>query len=435
MPLGPAWSIRKKLGLSRQMTKNQVLTLRGSNASYDKVSMFGLRPVELLELFPRVGDYYRWFKIDEKVLSEDEIKEGLNEDVCKCLWIDGLGRRVELRKAALPYVEKWMESIARYKLSIPSAHLRDYLLGVIKAGKICPEFMTIEEDKILPIPVFSRVSPEQPSAFLLHILIMLGEFETELEFRQQKSIKLCLSKCNLIPGDHLDDRSYLQKYSNDLMKRIIEEVFTVQPITLKRLEVYIVRCKRLLDSVLLDDAIPIIDLPPSILTELLNERRTELDNEWNIRKETLLDIIVKEMPDSVNLPSKDKIMSCTKTKPLDWNPLTEIPKYDLQSDKSYKEQQASVSLAVKAVDNYSKSKQCGNVTQTRGIISEGAPGSGKSFVLLVQGLVAMTKGLRVLSSALMAKRSMAVGGGYHLHKLFCLECNQTGNLRRLAEVS
>ncbi|KAL7491681.1 hypothetical protein ACHAWT_001617, partial [Skeletonema menzelii] len=113
MPLGSVWSIREKLKLSRKMSKNQELTLRGSNASYDKVSIFGLRPVELVQLFPRVGEYFRWFKIEDKILSDSEIQEGLSEDVLKCLWIDGLGRRVKLRKAALPYAEKWMKSIPR----------------------------------------------------------------------------------------------------------------------------------------------------------------------------------------------------------------------------------------------------------------------------------------------------------------------------------
>ena len=46
----------------------------------------------------------------------------------------------------------------------------------------------------------------------------------------------------------------------------------------------------------------------------------------------------------------------------------------------------------------------------------------------------MTKGLRVMSTSLMAVRSIAMGG-YHLHRLFQWEVGKVANLFRLAEVS
>ena len=88
MSLSEAWSMRESTLTTRKMTKNQVLTLRGTNARYDKVSLFGLRPVELLELFPRIGNYYEWFKIEKRILGADKIKAGLNDDILKCEWID-----------------------------------------------------------------------------------------------------------------------------------------------------------------------------------------------------------------------------------------------------------------------------------------------------------------------------------------------------------
>ena len=431
MPLGPVHAAREVLGLSRQTTPNQILTLRGSNARYDKVSIFGLRPVELVQLFPRIGEYFRWFEIDDEPMSYTDIKAGLREDILKCQWIDGLGRRVRLRRGALRLAKKRLESMARCDMSHYSNRLREYLLDVIVTQKDCPIFVTTEEEEehLLPIPVFSKVGPEQSSAFLLHIMIMLGEFETELEFRQQKSIKMSLAKCKLIPEEDINDTEGLREESNRQLKRIINEVCAFQPITLRRLEMYIIRCKRLLDSVLLDDDIPITDLPPSILTELLNERTKELDDEWETRKSQLLDVMLSSLPENIRVPTREQIM---KERPLDWDPVEAITKSEQQSDLSYKEQQASLKLAVRAVNNYSR--QFGNLTFTRGVISEGAPGSGKSFVLLNQGLYAMTQGLRVLSTALMAKRSIAVGGGYHLHKLFALECKGSDNPRRLAEV-
>ena len=52
-----------------------------------------------------VGQYYRWFHIemDSKVCSDD-MDDFLTDDLNECHWIDGLQRRVKLRKLALPEI-------------------------------------------------------------------------------------------------------------------------------------------------------------------------------------------------------------------------------------------------------------------------------------------------------------------------------------------
>ena len=53
---------QKQLTQSRYMTRNQQLLYRsgGTQATtYDKVTQFGLRPVELLTLFRKLGQYFR----------------------------------------------------------------------------------------------------------------------------------------------------------------------------------------------------------------------------------------------------------------------------------------------------------------------------------------------------------------------------------------
>lgn len=432
MSLSEAWAMREA-SCERKMTKNQVLTLRGQNAKYDKVSLFGLRPVELLELFPRIGEYFRWFVIDDKPLSAEEIKNGLNNNVLKCQWIDGLGRRVRLRRKALPEVRSRLASVKRCDIELHSEELRKHLLHIIDNDLESPLFVCDDKLKELPVPVFSKISPEQSSAFMLHLMIMLGEFETELEFRQHTNLKESLAAAKLIPDKNLDNKESLEQYSNDLLRRIICEVFSVQPITLRKMDIYIVRCKRLLDAVLLDNEIPITDMPPSILTELLNEKHKDLDKEWEDRTSKQIDVMMASLPDGLDIPTKEEVMKATKVNPIDWDPLKIIKKSEEQSDLSYKEQQASIGVAMRAVQNYSR--QFNGLTLTKGVLTHGSPGSGKSFVLLAQGLFAMSQGLRVLSTALMAKRSIALGGGYHLHRLFQLECKKRGNPKRLAEVS
>ena len=69
------------------------------------VTQFGLRPPELLELFPMLWHYFRWFHISSEAMEPSEIVEGLHVDLGQCLWIDGLQRRVHLRRNALGEVK------------------------------------------------------------------------------------------------------------------------------------------------------------------------------------------------------------------------------------------------------------------------------------------------------------------------------------------
>jgi len=75
----------------------------------------------------------------------------------------------------------------------------------------------------------------------------------------------------------------------------------------------------------------------------------------------------------------------------------------------------------------------GNQNVPRGVLTNGAPGAGKTFVLQAQGLYGMSMGLRVMSTSLMAVRSIALGG-IHLHRLLKFEIGKSTDLFRLAEV-
>ena len=96
-----AYSLKQLHVPSHQFTHFQHLllhTTKNKSVTQDKITLFSLRPVELLQLCPRLYQYYEWFNVSAKVLSRDEIREEFNANITKCMWIDGLGRRVRLRK-------------------------------------------------------------------------------------------------------------------------------------------------------------------------------------------------------------------------------------------------------------------------------------------------------------------------------------------------
>ena len=63
----------------------------------------------------------------------------------------------------------------------------------------------------------------------------------------------------------------------------------------------------------------------------------------------------------------------------------------------------------------------------------GTPGSGKSFIMSYVALYALSKGLKVVMTSLMARRSVHLGG-LHLQKLFLLPVYKSNNLDRVSEL-
>ena len=59
-------------------------------------------------MIDKVGIYYRWFYIDPKILSHDQVKKALDIDLMKSSWIDGLSHKIYLRKKALPEIIEYI---------------------------------------------------------------------------------------------------------------------------------------------------------------------------------------------------------------------------------------------------------------------------------------------------------------------------------------
>ena len=71
----------------------------------------------------------------------------------------------------------------------------------------------------LPIPVFSYIKPTMGPRFILHIMLSLGDFDTELDLIPHPTLRDSLRYAKLI-GENNDEDS-LQSYSNSLLKKFI----------------------------------------------------------------------------------------------------------------------------------------------------------------------------------------------------------------------
>jgi hypothetical protein len=201
-------------------------------------------------------------------------------------------------------------------------------------------------DELLPIPVCSNITPNTPAPFLLHLMLMLGEFETELDLRMQGTMRESLASAKLIGDDFMSSEAQTQ-HALQLTSRVIKEVFLVQPVTMRKLDKFAVQSYQLFLRVLVDDEIPIHDLPPCVLVEMLDNKDEELVAFANEKKLDQVRAVLNAMPATLNLPSEDDLMSCTKTSPIaNWCPIESFTQFENQSTESFEEQSFAVANAV-----------------------------------------------------------------------------------------
>ena len=82
-----------------------------STISVDKITKFSVRPPELSHLFDQVGNYYRWFSSDPKIMDREAMECGLDNDLNNSSWIDGFHRRIRVRLLALKDIFEYLESV------------------------------------------------------------------------------------------------------------------------------------------------------------------------------------------------------------------------------------------------------------------------------------------------------------------------------------
>ena len=56
----------------------------------DLITIFSLRPPELMTIFDMIGKYYIWFNASSKPLKDNLVLEFLDEDLKKYAWIDAM---------------------------------------------------------------------------------------------------------------------------------------------------------------------------------------------------------------------------------------------------------------------------------------------------------------------------------------------------------
>ena len=182
-----------------------------------------MRPPELLKVFTNLADYFRLYYISDKSIKNDAIEKLLHLDINKCCWIDCLGREVKLRALAFDEIKLLVNKNIEQLDPIHDKFSMDMNEMINKTIDLCQnknnttstmildeiEFMEeyfiykSDEDSLLPILVLSTIIPENPIHFLLHIILSLGNYDTEKDALNHPSFRDSLHTVKLI-GDNND---------------------------------------------------------------------------------------------------------------------------------------------------------------------------------------------------------------------------------------
>ena len=398
-----------------------------NSRSHDKVSLFGIRAPELLPFVRRLEHYYEWFFTDDKVMSREDISEGLHSDITKCMWIDGVGRRFWIRLNALNEIRSYLASV-NHNFPINFRPLKVLLLS----DPINPIFIKDYGLQMLPVVVFSKVNPDRQCNYILHLLLVLGEYDTELDLKT-KTIRDAFVAAKIIDNSvDFDDEHVSSSCLDHINRRVVNEIIPRQPVGMKRMDEFIVKSDQLIYSVLRDENPPVTEIPPILLTQLYETRKKDLLEFRFKSRKNQIQSMYGPLRDIPGVPSDEEVLYATKERPIEWNPLEVIKKSPNQSDESYEEQQFALEVGIRSIKQYTMVFG-GDRCLPRGVLNNGAPGAGKTFVLQCLGYYAMSLGLNVMTTSYMAVRARDLGG-IHLHNLFKWRRSQKGNIFRMAEV-
>ena len=112
----------------------------------------------------------------------------------------------------------------------------------------------------LPIPVFSYVRPTMGTQFILHILLSVGRYSTEIDLLKHSTLRESFRYAKLI-GSREDDDS-LEIYSSEVFLLFIVEQLIYYPNSRFLIDSWIITSAQLFNDTILYNMIPITDMPP-----------------------------------------------------------------------------------------------------------------------------------------------------------------------------
>ena len=257
---------------SRQLTSSQTVVendVLQSDFTIDRVTMFSLRPPELL--FVRtLKQYFSWFV--REVIPFREKKGNvfikyLRQDVLSSHWIDAASDLIKLRPCAVTLFREFI--ISKGSLGTVDSNINDALMILDNLNNSTVHNNYVSSDPALSkFPaevVFHNVLPMYPVQFLISVLLTLGEFDTEIDLHCVPTLKHVFIEANLL-SDCVQGPPALK----ELMQKYVRHILSTTPGGTKSFDRLIVAANEAFNQ--LQSGYLLIDkLPSCLMTTLTQE--------------------------------------------------------------------------------------------------------------------------------------------------------------------
>jgi predicted GIY-YIG superfamily endonuclease len=447
--------------VSRCFSPNQLRIIKDeivAPLSTDQLTYFSMRPPEL-RFIRQQSLYLKWFerkavtKLYDPTSSFSYLNDHLSLLVSECEWLDGFNYKVVLHRPAIrPCLEYAMTCPARnFGIEREGMLLQQDLVFVLKRLlylyelielKIVPHrvspgtlaewhrlstlFLSDRKSKLLPVPWFTPVSPKRKNAFLVQLLLSMGEFDTEYELMLSGNLRDAFIAAKLFDPVHAGASV------DSLLKRYVLEHLRTFPGNHYQFDRNLCLAESNLREVLLGTT-PCLDMTPSVLyTHMKNNTDEKIEEHIEQERSRLIETLHSDLSKcgfSNVLPTKERIQT-TRQDPMSDQEITFYPPplCPRQNQISYAEQQRVLESARSCINRYA------DPTAThKNLAIVGGPGVGKTTVCQFITLYALCRGLNGTASSLVADRSKQLGGT-HIHRLFGLRgVDTTRSPGRIAE--
>lgn len=442
-----------------------------SNVTIDPVTKFSLRPPELYWV-RHMRIYFECFvyfsvPLDKKKRRQDQsefdqavelAERELDVEYDQCAWIDATFQKVKVRRAALSKLIEYTntlndEDFAQMQ-NMPNA--RATVTGLLKRltslyektqdplgfrsdsqkqvwNKLRERFLChLKRDKV-PVGFYKRVPPKLGFRFLYSLLLGMGKFTTEMDITYCPTLREAFVKTGLV------DSNDIMGGIRDLLRRYVLEHMPAQGGGTSRFDEDIVTAYNVLQGALIHGHAVPIGTPPVLLTRLREEQTEKVTGyiakyEVNLVKFILTEVKRCKIESRQSFPTDEQLLAHLKMSPSTFNALWSVENVLIsteQSEESYSEQRSCLQKVQQQLHelvnlHHERHPKCMCIV--------GGPGCGKTTVMVVSMLHAMSMSLRCMSTALLSARALQLAG-IHWHSLFCLpvEGNSTRTAGGLAE--
>ena len=398
-------SNRENLDLpsTSHFTKNQMCIIADnlkSELTTDNVTKFSMRPPELL-CIKRLLDYFSFF-FRSKPIPPSRINMLLRKKPTP--WVDGLNCQVKMRPAAIPAIEE-------LALSMDSCCARVQLFSnVLNCLSDESYYNTYVENeaqlsKTPAIVVFSNVFPKEGLKFLFHLLLTMGEFETELDLFSHTSLRECFVAAKILRSSTAG-----LSEANRLLRRYLFEQLIYLPGGSMSFSSRLVAARDAIYSLVLEDSIGVAEYPCVLMEHLTNQAEHQINTHVKSCFRRLYDTLKP-----VNVTNRpDEMLQNYSTV---WMPAIVCLN---QFSRSFAEQCEVLDNLFHSLLKFMR-RNSEQVLKHHIVL--GKPGSGNCHVCSIALLFAMNNGLNCYVTSLAARRSAGFSCD-HIHRLFCIDTNE-----------